>query len=102
MNAPLVLGELGSDIASELSGFTVEYEGDRARLEGRFPEAGALMRAWFRAEAELLLADATDMADRRYRERTPDQRRYDAFLMLVERFTESAGSSRYPGSLPSS
>jgi hypothetical protein len=44
-----VLGELGTDIASELSGLTLEFLGDRALLEGTIPDDGAVMRAVYRA-----------------------------------------------------
>jgi hypothetical protein len=93
MSDLMVLGERCGDLAAELSGLELEMlPGDLARLSGKVAVDGPLMRAMHRAEAELLLADAAAMAAGRYAHRTSEQRRHDAFLVLVGRLIEAASA----------
>jgi hypothetical protein len=46
---------------------------------------GPLMRAIFRAEAELLVADALAMESGNYVPRDSDERRHDALLLILHR-----------------
>jgi hypothetical protein len=66
-----VLGEWVDDLAEQLVGLTWRFTGDECRIDGKVPPQSPVMRAWFRAEAELLLDDATDMSHGRYVHRTP-------------------------------
>jgi hypothetical protein len=95
MSELMVLGERCTDIADELAGMDMRFlPNGMARCTARMRADGPLVRALYRAEAELLLADATDMADGRYVGRTPEQRRADAFLELVSRFTKAFSRTR--------
>lgn len=50
-------------------------------------------RALMRVEAELLSADADQLAESPAAERTADQRRYDAVMALAERVRDAAASA---------
>jgi len=87
----MVLGERCTDIAVDLRGFSVTWRpDDMAELHGRFPEFGPLARALYRAEAELLLADANAMADGSFDGRSADERRSAAFTLLINRFVDTS------------
>jgi hypothetical protein len=49
------------------------------------------MRALYRGEAELLVADADAMRERTYSARTPEHRLADAFAFVLLRFTDAVG-----------
>ena len=86
MRDMIVLGERCGDIADELRGLTYTFLPDEmAEVNGKVPPQGAVVRAWCRAEAELLLADADAMAAGRYAPRTSAQRRSAAFTLIIER-----------------
>ena len=59
-------------------------------------DAGPVLRAWMRAEAELLLEDAdADLTNENDPDwRTPDQRRCDAFVRVV--MSASSAARRSP------
>jgi len=66
MSDARVLGEWVDDLAKQLMGLKWAFDGDVCRIDGKVPPQGPVMRAWLRAEAELLVDDATDMSDGRY------------------------------------
>jgi hypothetical protein len=86
----LVYGEKRSELLPGLAAVAASGEpnGD-GMVEGSFALdaeiAHPLFRALMRAEAELLLEDATALGTAGYEERTPDQRRLDALLRLARR-----------------
>jgi hypothetical protein len=83
-----VLGELLDDLAMALRSMDMRVKPDGWwEISGAMPADGPLVRALLRAEAELLNGDADDMAARRWTERTPAQRRADAFVLVTERLT---------------
>lgn len=87
----MVMGERCQDLAKDLLGLNLSFlPGGMARMDGRVPAEGSLMRAFLRAEAELLVADADAMREGTYSRRTDQERRADAFLLLVLRFTAAA------------
>lgn len=94
----MVLGERCTDIADELVGMDMRFLPDgTARVKARLRMDGPLLRAMYRAEAEWLLADASDMAGGRYTDRTQQQRRHDAFVEVVTRLTEALNTNRAQG-----
>ena len=91
MRDTIVLGERAGDVADEMLGMVVDIHADgTATVSGPMRMNGPLGRAILRAEAELLLADADEMAAGRYDGRTQDQRRTDAFVLVAERLGEAA------------
>lgn len=80
----LVLRELPESLLRELG--RAELSGrDDNDLDLELEPNGPLMRALFRAEAELLVADALAMEAGTYEPREPDERRHDALLLIVHR-----------------
>ena len=87
----MVMGERCRDLAEDLRALNYTFLPDgMARVDGRVPTEGSLMRAFLRAEAELLVTDADAMREGAYSRRTDRRRRADAFLLLVLRFTAAA------------
>jgi hypothetical protein len=93
MRDVVVFGERCADLAAELTvlDFDIPPAGT-ARVSGTVPMDGPLLRAMYRAEAELLLGDVEAMAAGIYEHRTPEQRRADAFVLLFERIGEAVRS----------
>jgi hypothetical protein len=88
MTSMTVLGELVDDLAAEFRSLEMDAQPDGlCEFRGRVPLDGALMRACFRAEAELLLDDTAAMAAGRWVHRTPEQRRVAAFALVTTRLT---------------
>ena len=82
----LVLRELPESLLRELQRVELQPRRDSgADYDLELEPQGPLMRALFRAEAELLAADALAMEAGTYAERTPDQRRHDALLLILSR-----------------
>jgi hypothetical protein len=91
MSTNLIMGESADDIRDALFGLNVEFRPDgRPTLRGTVPTGGPFIRALMRAEAELLAADAVAMQTGVHEACTPDQRRADAFRLLVHRVEEHA------------
>jgi hypothetical protein len=91
MRNAIVLGERAGDLADEMLGLDVSFHPDMtATVSGKLKMDGPLMRAFLRAEAELLVSDADAMAAGRYEFRTAGQRRVDAFVLVAERLGEAA------------
>jgi|tagenome__1003787_1003787.scaffolds.fasta_scaffold20646211_1 hypothetical protein len=58
----LILGERSDELFAEIVGLDFSSPpGELAKIRGRVPTEGALMRAFHRGEAELLVADAEAM-----------------------------------------
>ena len=95
MSNPLVYGEPLSVLVAALKPFVdnsyIDDDGmwcSQCTLE---PELGEpLERALLRAEAALLLHDATHCGDNDYEKRTPDQRRADALVELAQMMAAAA------------
>lgn len=86
MSTNRVFGELPQDIMNDWRDLTMEPgEGGLTRVDGSVSSLGPLVRAMFRAEAELLVADAAAMAFGTYVPREPEERRHDAFAVIGER-----------------
>ncbi|MGH8859945.1 MAG: hypothetical protein ACRDVG_01715 [Jatrophihabitantaceae bacterium] len=80
-----VFGEPAAEIAATMSTFVRHsVKNGRVKISGTSDGSGPFLRAMYRAEAELLRADADAMADGTYEHRTPAQRRHDALLLIVE------------------
>jgi hypothetical protein len=100
MRDAIIFGERLSEIADEMLGFDVtKRPGGGVSLDGRFAQDGPLLRAIFRAEAELLLADASAMAAGAWAWRDPDQRCAAAFMLVVDRINEAVHAPE-PASAP--
>src|SRR5690348_9059930 len=96
MDAPMVMGELCDDLATELLGFTFTFRpgSPTAEMTGPVDPEGPLVRALLRGEAELLMADADAMAAGTYRHRESGKRRVDALVLLVQRVGDAATARR--------
>ncbi|WP_375482006.1 hypothetical protein [uncultured Jatrophihabitans sp.] len=82
----LVLRELPESLRRELGRVDLTRRGGRSPdVEVVLDAGGPLMRALFRAEAELLVADALAMESGTYVARDPDERRHDALLLVLQR-----------------
>jgi hypothetical protein len=85
-----VLGERCDELSVEMVGLEFTFlPGDLARVHGRVPPQGAVMRAIHRAEAELLVADAKAMGEGVYSHRTAEHRRAAAFTLVLLRFVDA-------------
>jgi hypothetical protein len=81
-----VLGESLDDLGVALRSLDVRTKPTgECTVTGSITEEGPFLRALFRAEAELLTADADALAAGRWTYRTPEQRRADAFVLMAER-----------------
>jgi hypothetical protein len=90
MREQTVLGERCGDLFEEIVGLDFTFPpAELAHVEGRVHLQGALMRAFHRAEAKLLIADAGAMRKGTYVFRTPEQRRADAFALVLTTFTRA-------------
>jgi len=66
----MVMGERCQDLAEDLLALNLSFLPDgMALVDGRVPAEGSLMRAFLRAEAELLVADADAMREGTYSQR---------------------------------
>jgi hypothetical protein len=94
--APSRPGSVGGrsyDLGESLDGLAVALRSldvhtkptSECTVTGSVTEEGPFLRALFRAEAELLTADADALAAGRWTYRTPEQRRADAFVLMAER-----------------
>ena len=82
----MVLRELPESLLRELQRVELQpRRGGVTDFDLELEPRGPLMRAIFRAEAELLVADALAMEAGTYVDRTPDQRRHDALLLILHR-----------------
>jgi len=91
MSSNLIMGESADDIVTEMRQMNITKRVDgTARLDGAVDSEGPFVRALMRAEAELLVADAAAMSFGTYKDRTPDQRRHDALLLILHRMEEHA------------
>ncbi|WP_375497883.1 hypothetical protein [uncultured Jatrophihabitans sp.] len=81
----LVLRELPESLRRELQQAQLTTPQDSAHREIALEAGGPLMRALFRAEAELLVADALAMESGTWVPREPDERRHDALLLVLQR-----------------
>ena len=80
----LVLRELPESLLRELGRAKLGGHGG-SDVELELEPNGPLMRALFRAEAELLVADALAMEAGTYLPREPGERRHDALLLVLQR-----------------
>ena len=81
----LVLRELPESLLRELQRVDLRRRRDSADFDLELEPQGPLMRALFRAEAELLVADALAMEAGTYVWRDPGERRHDALLLILSR-----------------
>jgi hypothetical protein len=96
-----VLGEHCHALSVELVGLKFTFlPGEVARVHGRVPPQGAVMRAIHRAEAELLVVDAEAMREGAYSHRTPEHRRAAAFTLVLLRFIEAVHARDRPAVTP--
>ena len=107
MRDTIIFGERVDDIGDELLGLEItDRSGGGVTVEVPFKQDGPLLRALFRAEAELLIADAEAMAAGSFRGRTPGQRQADALVLVAERLgeaviaTEAAQATRAAAAVP--
>ena len=95
MKDMIVLGERCDDLAFEMLALDFEVRPDEmAEIRGTVAIDGPLVRAMYRAEAELLLADAESMSLGVHVHRTPEQRRCDAFCLVFVRLTDVVKKQR--------
>jgi len=91
----LIYGERLGDL---LPAFSKVARNLRAELDGSFTvevrladeEARPMVRALHRAEAQLLIEDADALTDPDVTDRTPEQRRCDAFMCIARGFEPPA------------
>jgi hypothetical protein len=88
----LIGGETVADLAEALQGLKLEpARGGMAKVGGLI--GAPAIRALMRLEAELLLADADAWATAWTLDRTPAQRRADAFMLLGKRLAEHVSAA---------
>lgn len=89
-----VAGEPIEPLIGVLLRFEVDDEDEdgMVHVHAEYPDdiGDPFTRALMRVEAELLAADADVYGTDSYEERTPDQRRYDAFMLLTHRIVDAA------------
>ena len=91
MTEPTVLGESLVELATTLYDLEWQPSADgRVCIGGEMPAGGPLLRALFRAEAELLLDDVAAMVAGDWEYRTQEERSADAFVLLTQRLTSAA------------
>jgi hypothetical protein len=91
MSSNLIMGESADDIVTEMRQMKLsKYADGSGQLDGAVDSEGPFVRALMRAEAELLVADAAAMSFGTYEDRTPDERRHDALLLILHRMEEHA------------
>lgn len=94
-----VLGESVLDLAEVLHTMHWQPGGSgMTSVTGTVSINGPLVRALFRAEAELLLDDVAAMAAGCWKYRTQEERSVDAFVLLAQRIT-AAGEADDPSEL---
>jgi hypothetical protein len=81
----LVLRELPESLLRELRAAHLTNTDGSTDREIALEAGGPLMRALFRAEAELLVADALAMESGTWVPREPAERRHDALLLVLQR-----------------
>lgn len=95
MTLPLVANESADALAGVLAGMCMtRVRGAKAtmQLKASNAEMAPLIRAIMRVEAELLLIDA-ELVDADHQDRrTSDQRRFDAFALIVYRVARARGT----------
>lgn len=92
----LVFGESTAELVAELLQVHIEPDDGNGMtgVSGSFASAGPLIRAIFRAEAELLLADADAMAAGARVNRLPEERTADAFVLVAVRAAEAVAAAK--------
>lgn len=89
-----VFGESLDDVGQALLAMRWRPRADGSgTLSGNIQPQGPLLRAMFRAEAELLLEDAAEMANEEWEHRTQSRRGADALVRVAERLAASASAS---------
>lgn len=99
MTNTLIAGEAVDDIARALGHLKMGPPRDdgTAEMTAKMPRDvfQPFLRALMRIEAELIVEDADELSsDSPEVERTDDERRFDAFVELVERFSRAAEANR--------